>query len=379
MLNFFISAFLADLALGAVLLSLPLLLIYKFGAGSLTLGLFGALGSLIYSLGVIAAGRLSDRFDRKNIILSGCVLFLAVYLILPFLKELRYVFLIYVFGAISMSLFWPIIQSWLSQGLNKTNLISSLKNFNVCWSAGLAIGFLTAGFLFLFNNKYPFFFGAALIAVVIVVIMRQPVISEIMDGPVKKAFLETKKDRPKSAEKFLLIAWCANFVSWYVVGLVRHLFPKLGSELGYSSSEIGFFAFLMFLAQTVMFLLLGRTHKWHYRLFPLIALQVLSIAALLTLAFNSKTVYFIPAMLCLGLSIGMTYFSSIFYSLYGFIDKGKKSGIHESFIGLGGLFGPLVGGIAAHTFGVRAPYVTAAVLLAVAIIVESILYRKSDR
>ena len=68
MINFYIAAFLADLALGVVLLSLPLLLIYRFNASSLTLGLLGALGAFVYLSGVIAAGRLSDRFNRKNII-----------------------------------------------------------------------------------------------------------------------------------------------------------------------------------------------------------------------------------------------------------------------------------------------------------------------
>jgi len=378
MINFFISAFLADLALGAVLLSLPLLLIYRFGASSLVLGLFGALGAFIYSSGVIATGRLSDRFNRRSIIISGCLLFITVYLTLPFLRELSHVFFIYVFGAVSMSLFWPTIQSWLSQGLNKRNLVRSLTSFNVCWSAGLAIGFISAGFLFSADQKAPFFFGAFLMVIVILLLIRQPVISEIRDDPVKKLFLETKKSRPQSAGKFLTIAWCANFASWYVVGLVRNLFPKLGIDLGYSSAAIGFFAFLMFLTQTMMFFLLGRTHKWHYRILPLIVLQVVAITALLVLVFYSKTVYFIIAMLCLGLCSGMTYFSSIFYSLYGFIDKGKKSGIHESFIGAGSLFGPLFGGIAAHNFGVRAPYLSAVLVLAVAIIIELLLYLRKD-
>jgi len=376
MTNFFISAFLADLALGAVLLSLPLLLIYKFGADSLILGLFGALGSLIYSSGVIACGRLSDRYNRRNIIISGCVLFIAAYSIVPYLRQLGHVFLIYSFCAVSMSLFWPTIQSWLSQGLNKGNLLRSLTSFNVSWSAGLTIGFLSAGILFSFNQKAPFFFGVSLIAVVILLLVRQPVLSEMRDEPVRKTFLETEKERPRRAARFLPIAWCANFASWYVVGLMRNLFPKLGSELGYSSVAVGFFVFMMFLTQTIMFFMLGRTHRWHYRLSPLLLLQVMAIMALIVLTFYSGTVYIMAAMLCLGFCSGMTYFSSIFYSLYGFIDKGRKSGIHESFIGMGGLLGPLAGGIAAHNFGIRAPYVTAALLLTAAIAVEIFIYRR---
>lgn len=370
MLNFYISAFLADLALGAVLLSLPLLLIYKFDASSLLLGLFGALGALIYSSGVLAAGRFSDRYNRKNIIILGCVIFILVYSILPFLRQLSSVFFIYIFGAASMSMFWPTIQSWLSQGLNKDRLIKSLTNFNVCWSAGLTLGFLFAGILFSLNPKAPFALGVLLVAVIILILFKQPVFSEVMDVPAKQAFLEAERDKPESAKAFLYIAWCANFVSWYIVGTVRNLFPKLGTELGLSSGVIGFFIFIMISAQTAMFFILGRTQTWHYRLFPILLFQAFAIAALFILTFSSATVYFLIAMALLGLSSGMTYFSSIFYSLYGFKDKGKKSGIHEAFIGSGTFFGPLIGGVVAHVFGIRVPYITAALLLTIAVAAE---------
>lgn len=372
MINFYISAFLADLALGAVLLSLPLLLIYKFSATSLILGLFGALGAFIYSSSVMIVGRLSDRFNRRNILIFGCVLFILVYSILPFLKHLKQVFFIYVFGAISMSMFWPTIQAWLSQGLDKKNLVRSLTNFNVCWSAGLALGFLFAGILFSFNPEAPFMFAICFMAVVILLLRRQPVPSEVRDEPARKIFLKTQEDRPGSARRFLYIAWCANFVSWYIVGIVRNLFPKLSTELGFSSAYIGVFIFLMILAQTIIFFILGRTHRWHYRLLPIVLFQTFAIMALLLLTISSKAAYFMIAMVFLGLSCGMTYFSSIFYSLYGFIDKGKKSGIHEAFIGTGALFGPLIGGFAAYRFGIRAPYVAAVLLLAATITFEVI-------
>ncbi len=376
MINFYIVAFLADLALGVVLLSLPLLLIYKFDATSLVLGLLGALGAFVYSAGVITVGRLSDRFNRKNIIIFGCLLFIAAYSTLPFLRRIGQIFFLYIFGSISMAMFWPTIQSWLSQGLDKKKLVGALRNFNICWSGGLALGFLLAGVMFSFNPKAPFLFGVLLIAIVVLLLIRQPVTSETRDAPAQKVFLETEKDRPESAKRFLYIAWCANFVSWYVLGIVRNLFPKLSTELGFSSGATGAFVFMMILAQTVMFFILGRTQKWHYRLLPIILFQALAVMSLLVLAFYSGTAYFMAAMVFLGLSGGMTYFSSIFYSLYGFIDKGRKSGIHEAFIGIGAFFGPLVGGLAASGFGIRAPYVTAALLLLIAITTELILNKR---
>jgi len=376
MINFYIAAFLADLALGAVLLSLPLLLIYNFGASSLTLGLFGALGAFVYCSGVITAGRLSDRLNRKGIIIAGCLLFAAVYSAVPFLRRIEHIFLIYIFGSISMSMFWPTIQSWISQGLNRKDLVRSLANFNISWSMGLMLGFLSAGALFSFGKEAPFLFGAFFILIVILFLLRQPVFSEMRDETAKRAFLLTEKERPPAAKRFLYIAWIANFMSWYILGTVRNMFAKLGTELGFSAFVIGALVFLFILAQSVMFFVLGRTAAWHYKIVPITALQIFAALGLIALAHSSRPAHIAAAMVLLGLSGGMTYFSSIFYSLYGFIDKGKRSGLHEAVIGTGSFFGPLVGGFAARGFGVRAPYHTAAVLLAAVIAVELFLYRK---
>lgn len=371
MLNFYISAFLADLALGAVLLSIPLFLIYMFGATSLTLGIFGAVSSLVYSSGVIIAGGMADRFSRRKMLLAGCCVFALAYSILPFLKTTGQVLIVYIFGSASMSLFWPTLQSWLSQGLNKRNLMKSLTMFNVSWSAGLMLGFFSAGFLFAINPKLPFALAVLLIAAVMALLYRQPLrpAAEHSGGEV----LEAAEKKPAYYTVFLYVAWCANFVSWFSIGIMRNLFPKLGTELGFSAGLVGTLIFVITLAQTAIFFILGKTHKWHYKLGFLILFQFFAFVSLLLVAFSSQIAYLIVAMVFLGLSGGMTYFSSIFYSLYGSADKGKKSGLHEAFLGMGALFGPLAGGFFAQKFGIRAPYVVAAVVMTLAMLAEVVI------
>ena len=376
MFNFYISAFLADLALGAVLLSIPLFLIYMFGATSLTLGIFGAVGALVYSAGVIIAGSISDRVSRRNILLSGCCLFIVAYSILPFLRTTGQVLMIYILGSASMSMFWPTLQSWLSQGLNKRDLMKSLTMFNIFWSSGLMIGFFAAGFLFARNPKLPFALGVILIAVVMALLYKQPLTPAAENSAGKKADVTAEEKKPANYAALLYAAWCANFLSWFIAGIMRNLFPKLGTKLGFSAGLVGTLIFVITLAQTVMFFILGRTHKWHYKLELLILFQALALASLLAVAFTSQVAYLIIAMVFLGLSTGMTYFSSIFYTLYNSsTEKGRGSGIHEAFLGIGGLFGPLAGGLFAQKFGIRAPYVVAAVVLMLAMAAEMALVK----
>ncbi|MDD5680658.1 MAG: MFS transporter [Candidatus Omnitrophica bacterium] len=375
MFNFYISAFLADLALGAVLLSIPLFLIYMFGATSLTLGVFGAIGSLVYSAGVIIVGGMADRFIRRKILLVGCCLFISANSVLPFLKTTEQVLIAYIVGSASMCMFWPTLQSWLSQGLNKHKLVNSLMIFNISWSAGLMLGFFFAGFLFAFNPKAPFALGVLLVLAVIAFLYRQPLVPPEKNGGGERAIPEIDKNRPANHAVFLYVAWCANFVSWFNVGIMRNLFPKLGTELGFSAGMVGIFIFVITLAQTVMFFILGKTHKWHYKLWLLILFQLFAFFSLLAVAFSSQTAHLIIAMIFLGLSCGMTYFSSIFYSLYGSADKGKKSGLHEAFLSAGAFFGPLAGGFLAQKFGIRAPYIVAAAVSIIAVAAEAALVK----
>jgi len=86
---------------------------------------------------------------------------------------------------------------------------------------------------------------------------------------------------------------------------------------------------------------------------------------------------FILAFLGIGFAGGMTYFSSIFYSIHKQDKKGKKSGFHESFLGLGIALGPITGGLAVREFGLRAPYILAIIVFAASIVVQMVILKKS--
>jgi MFS family permease len=58
--------------------------------------------------------------------------------------------------------------------------------------------------------------------------------------------------------------------------------------------------------------------------------------------------------------------------------KGKGTGLHESILGGGVVLGPLLGGIAAHTVGLRAPYILCLTLLVGLIAVEWFIIRKKS-
>ena len=373
---FYIASFIADIALGIVFLAIPLFAIKRFDASFLQLGYIGGFGALTYFLSVLLCGRLVDKISRKKVLISACILYMVIYMSIPLVSSIRQIIILHMVGSVAMAMFWPSIQSWIALGLDRTSLIRALSNFNVAWCAGLMVGTIAGGFLFEIGSILPFFIGPILMGSIALLLRRQPLVLEVRGRGYAD---QTPDDLSPDCKKFLYIAWIANFVSWFIVGLNRHIFPRIATMIGFSPRLIGLIIFLMVSAQMVVFIMLGRSKKWHYRLGPIIALQAIASWALIMAILTDSPYIFGLAFILMGASGGITYFSSIFYSLWAQADKGKKSGIHESFIGAGIFLGPLIGGIAAHNLGSRSPYVIALILLLLAMVAEGRILARRNR
>jgi predicted MFS family arabinose efflux permease len=79
------------------------------------------------------------------------------------------------------------------------------------------------------------------------------------------------------------------------------------------------------------------------------------------------------ALLLFGLNTGMTYFSSMYYSLCGHLDLGGKSAWHESVIHSGIFFSTLIGGALANYINLKSPYIFCAGVIITGILVETFI------
>ena len=362
---FYLCGFLVDLALGCVLLALPLLAITKFNASPLTLGLLGALGAGMYSLSVLFVGHLADALNRKKLIILGCLLFGLVYSLMPAVTSLNQIFILVPFSSISMSLFWPTIQSWMAQGLDKKRLIRAIGYFNIFWSLGLMLGPFIAGFLFEKNYVYPFRFGASVALLTACLISWQ----KIKRVPVKSLAADNgqSEERVSQADTFLKVAWLANFTSFFIIGIIRNIFPKLALSLSIEPSALGTLLLCLGLAQTLIFLLLKKITFWHKVIWPVFFSQAISLLGLFLIFIGQTFSIFALAFIIIGMTSGITYFVSLFFSLY---EQRKKAGLHEAFLAMGVFCGPILGGFFAQQFNLKTPYLAAVGVILIAMAVE---------
>lgn len=360
---------LMDMSFGVILIAIPLLAI-KLGAPVLILGLLGASRRLTYVVSCPGFGKLSDQHGQKRFLLSSCVLLSFFYLTISVFPQLYYLFIVCLLRGIVIAMFWPPLLSSVGRTAGRDTLMRNLTTFNISWSAGAMLGAVLGGFLFEIHFRLPFYF-ASLIGITIALLLYKHPVVEFKSSQQADMTTDVHRD-VRRQQGFLCAAWMANFIS-FIIGILYNIFPKLAVELQIPPRLIGSLLFLVGLSQATMFLLIGRTDKWHYRLGPLVLSQLAASIGLLLILRSNSPLIFALAFIFIGITVGMTYYSSVFYGLHGYRDKGRKSGFHESVLVGGALFGSLIGGIVAHYHDLKSPYLLCLALMAIGLLIELFL------
>ena len=351
------------------------------GLSSTFLGVLKAVMTAFFVVLAIPFGRLSDRIERRYVLYAACLVLGAASIGLPYCRNGTHLMLIFPGIGISMALFWPAYEAWLAEREGEGKLIQRVMLFNIFWSIGVTLGPALSSYLYGDTNPFRSFYLAAIFSLLTLVTI---VVNSLQaPGPT-----ETQSTEPAEVlypplsvrTTYLNLARCANFASWFVLGVLRRLAPKLTKEMGMLPSTFGNLMLTLGGIQTLAFLVLGSGYstRWHYRFAPMFIVQILAILSFLGIWSIQNTLLWTFLFGLIGVSAAFTYFSSLYYGLDRHADKGNKSGWHEGILGLGILLGPLLGGVLADSqFGTQSPYLLCAVAIAIAIFVEVFILSKN--
>ncbi len=356
----YVSSFLFNLGVAMAVLTVTLQAI-ELGSTPLQLGIIGMVWPAVFSAFALMAGPISDRISRWILPVAGSMLACLSYASVYLATDPLHLMIIGLPAGVALSLVWPPIEAWVADLSSPENMRRNVGFFNLSWSIGAAPGPLLAGVAFGSGVGLPLAISIVLIAVssaIIVVWSRDAVAVERV---------EVDAGDGELSRSFLYLAWIANVATYFTIGVMRSLFPKLGEQLGMGTTSIGALLSLITVSQVVSFAILARTSSWHYRLVPIFASQAVLLVSSLMVYSLSGVGELSPVMVLMGGCTGLVYYSSIYYSLNTSGSRGARSGIHEALIGVGIVLGPLSGGIVAQIWGLRAPYLLAAGAITVAI------------
>lgn len=382
LITVYLPVLLIDLAFSGIITNTSFYTSY-LGLSSTFLGVLKAVMTAFFVVLAIPFGRLSDRIERRYVLYAACLVLGTVSIGLPYCRNSTHLMLIFPGIGISMALFWPAYEAWLAEREGEGKLIQRVMLFNIFWSVGVTLGPALSSYLYGDTNPFRSFYLAAIFSLLTLI----TIVANSLHTPAI-----TKTDPTESSEvlypplsvrtTYLNLARCANFASWFVLGVLRRLAPKLTKEMGMPTSTFGNLMLTLGGIQTLAFLVLGSGYstRWHYRFAPMFIVQCLAILSFLGIWSVQNTSLWTFLFGLIGVSAAFTYFSSLYYGLDRHADKGNKSGWHEGILGLGILLGPLLGGVLADSrFGTQSPYLLCAVAIAIAILVEVSILFKSAR
>jgi len=323
----------------------------RFGFGNLGNLSVSAVGGLVYVFAAWLGGRFAQRFGYFTALktgFGGLAVCLALGALVP---SLPMVILVFAGYAATVCFTWPTLEALVSDGVSDDVLPKNIGIYNVVWSAGAASMYFLGGTLYETLGPDSVFWLPALIhgglCLNVLRLGKNPV-HTVPHGPpavVAHPLEAAAFTQPVSPQTFLRMVWLASPFAYIGITTVIAVIPALAKTLGLSTAQAGPFCSIWMFARLGTFVALWQWSGWHYRFRWLVGAFVRLTAGFSALLLSSNLGILVAAQAVFGVSIGLIYYSSLFYSMDVGETKGEHGGLHEAMIGAGMCLGPAVGAL----------------------------------
>jgi len=362
-------------------------IIKHFGGTDAQVGLGLAANMGAYAISVLLAGPVLERLNPRSTALWGTramIMVMAGMGAIVLLERLGYTLLNPIgllvlttglFGIFSAG-FWPPVMGWLALGFEGGKLSRRLSRFSLWWCLGALVSPYPAGLLVEIDFIWPM--GAALVFLLFCYLSvgRADNPRNVNEG---EGHQDDQSDfrAALTAEdiRFRWMARIALFAATACGGIVRtQLALLMKLNLYFSASTFGSFITFMTLASLIVYVLAGRTPSWHYRVGIFWGSQLLLLASMVLILLTGHRGWLFLAAVMQGLGGAFCYISHLYYGAAGGQRRFARMAVHEFTLSVGFVTGSLLGGYLSDQFGRYAPYWFAGAVVALALMIEAILW-----
>lgn len=217
--------------------------------------------------------------------------------------------------------------------------------YNVVWALGDGLGFAASGWLFSWRPDSIVWMAGVIHLLQWLGFKCAPRHSDAA-GQTAMKLAHSGDAIPRAVKKrFMHTAWLANALGFLLLSGFVALTPFIGQRLGLTPRRAIWLASTLLFARAAAFVLFWKWEHWHYNRGWLKTAMWLAPAAVAVVFFVPHPVFVFGALIVFGLTLGLGYSASIYYSLDYGEQKGEHGGIHESILGLGILVGPLLAAV----------------------------------
>jgi len=371
----YLAAALIDFLLGALVLSFPYVAQY-LAAGSLGTVSNGIV-ALTYILVCFFSSKIRVFKERRHALVLGCVMFSSGCLLMVFSPSQAALLYVPVLISAGSALYFPSLLPWVTVGMNRSEIVKITGGYSVSWVLGYLMGPLLAGIIL--STSWPFklqidlIFGSAALVSFLIGLSFLPDLF-----PQRTATVENVRDTHggKTAVPlhqlmvFIRLFWIANFMAFFLNGLIRYVFAELGKTEGLSPFWVGNVNSVLFGAFVGAILILRRTHFWLFSSKWLMIFQISAVPAILCFAFSRQLVLYLLGAVIFGIISGFTFYSSTSYSLMLEGKKDKLININEALIGSGGFLSAVTGYLFALFLHVKFCFLPGLIFMGIAVLLQ---------
>jgi MFS family permease len=323
----------------------------RFGFGNLGNLSVSALGGFVYVFAAWQGGRFAQRFGYFTALKTGFCGLTVCLTLGALAPSLPGVLLVYVGWTVTVCFTWPTLEALVSDGVSNAILPKNIGIYNVVWSAGMASMYFIGGTLYETLGHNSIFWLPAIIhgslCLIVLRLGKNPVHAAPPAPPalVPHPAEATAFTQSVNPQTFLRMVWLAIPFSYIGITTVNAIIPALAKTLGLSTAQAGPFCSIWMFARLATFVALWQWTGWHYRFRWLVGAFVGLTAGFSLLLLSTNLGLLVAAQASLGVSVGLIYYSSLFYSMDVGDTKGEHGGLHEAMIGAGMCLGPAVGAL----------------------------------
>jgi predicted MFS family arabinose efflux permease len=253
---------------------------------------------------------------------------------------------------IVLLLIWPALEAMAMADEPPARVSHMVGLYNLTWSGSAALAYFTGGPLYDWLGADLIFTVPGVIfglEFLVLVWLKQSQAFEPHRPDVPEVIVAAAPSplpgRHRRAATFLRLGWLANPLSYMAIYTLLALMPGLAAALGLTPTQVGLFCAIWMFARMVSFGLLWQWAGWHYRFRFLLAGYLVLIASFLAMLLAPSLPMLVIGQVLFGAASGITYYSSLFYSMDASDTKAEHGGLHEAGVGIGICTGPAVGAL----------------------------------
>lgn len=374
-----VASFLGQLSISMINLAIVYHLRSRFSLSAQMIGIATSIYTFMYFLFCIIGGGIYSRMRPRHCIELSMFGMGGAIALLIFSKQQWIAFGALALYGIFMSMLWPQVEGWFSRGKEGPQLNKVTSAFNFSWSFGAGISSYIAGILVEHSTTLPLAVGIAVFALIFLLIF---LTSVIVPGIRAVGSEHSQMKRVKTEDHstpLRYLCWAGIVLVYTGLSVVLTVFPLFAQDvMRITESTTGFLLLIRGIATCFMFMSLGKTSWWQFRLPVILGTQLLfglvCLLGMLIPASGTKTslVAYGTFFLVFGILFAIAYTLSMFHGASGCINRSRRMMIHEVLLTIGTIVGAIFGGTIYEHFSFQQVLFAIFLFVMVVLAVESI-------